>query len=323
VREASDDEVTEVTKVLGTPSRLRYELLERIGSGASGAVYRAREVGAAFTRDVCVKRLSRARLSELAIRELWEEGRLLARVHHANVASFLAVGLEGDRTPFLVLELVRGPNLRALCRSIVAAGLAPPRAYLPERVAAHVACCILRGLGAVQRALPGVVHRDVSPSNILLSGEGEVKLTDFGIALATDRGRWTRPTLVKGKLGYVSPEQARGAPLDARADLFGVGVVLYELLTRRRPWRARGPVDELRAIERGDLEPLRNVRPDLDFGLAHAVERLLELRAHDRYACADDALRALAPYSAGDLGSLRISQLLRDARRDAPAREAR
>ncbi len=298
--------------MLGNPATLRYELLERIGAGGNGTVYRAREIGAAFPKEVCVKRLSR--LCELAVRDLWEEARLLARIRHANVASLLAVGQERDGTPFLVLELVRGQNLRAVCRGSVAASLAPHGAYLSERVAVHVACGVLRALAAAQRVLPGLVHRDVTPTNILLSNEGEVKLTDFGIALAGDRTRWTRPSLVKGKLGYVSPEQARGGPLDVRCDLFAVGVVLYELLARRRPWRANGAIDELRAIERGDLVSLSEVRPDLDFGFLQAAERLLELHSHDRYACADDALRALAPYSAGDLGSLRISALLRDLR---------
>ena len=311
----------EVTRVLGNRPAIRYELLERIGAGGSGTVYRAREIGASFPKEVCVKRL--ARTCEIGIRDLWEEARLLARVRPANVVSLLAIGQERDGTPFLVLELVRGHNLRALCRAVAAAGLAPPRAYLPERMAAHVACAVLRGLAATQRVLPGLVHRDVTPTNILLSNEGEVKLTDFGIALSCDRGRWTRPSFVKGKLGYVAPEQARGLPLDTRADLFAVGVVLYELLARRRPWRAKGAIDELRAIERGDLEALHEVRPDLDSGLVQAVERLLELHSHDRYACADDALRALAPYSAGDLGSLRISALLRDLLRGSPGEETR
>jgi serine/threonine-protein kinase len=116
---------------------------------------------------------------------------------------------------------------------------------------------------------------------------------------------------VKGKIGYMAPEQFRGLPLDARTDLFAVGVVLYELLARRRPWRARGDVDELRAVDAGDIEPIATFRPGLDSGLNHALARLLESDPSRRYPCAEDALRALAPYSAGDLGSLRLASLER------------
>jgi serine/threonine-protein kinase len=278
-------------------------------------VYRAREIGAGFPRDVCVKRL--VLVGTESVRGLFEEARLLCRVRHANVVSLLAMGQESNGAPFLVLELVRGRNLRALCRGALAAGLSPGRSFIADRVSVHIACALLRALGAVQRAIPGLVHRDVSPTNILVSNEGEVKLSDFGIALAKDRARWTRPSFVKGKLGYMAPEHVRGEAIDPRADLFSVGVVLYELLSRTRPWRTRrtsSDFDELRAIEYGDIVPLGEFRPDIDRGLNAAVERLLAARTHERFACADDALRALAPYSAGDLASLRISELVRDVK---------
>jgi serine/threonine-protein kinase len=152
------------------------------------------------------------------------------------------------------------------------------------------------------------VHRDVTPHNVLVSREGEVKLTDFGIALALDRARWTRPSVVKGKFGYMAPEQIRGEPLDARTDLFAVGVVLFELLARRRPWFApRGTTDELRAIERGEIASILECRPRLDRALAMAVDRHLALDKRDRFPTCDAALRALAPFGAGDFGSLRLS----------------
>jgi serine/threonine-protein kinase len=301
--------VSYTAPVLGLPPGPRYELLQRIGEGGAGSVYRAREIGHGFPREVCIKRLS-VGAPELT-RGLREEARLLARVRHANVVSLLGAGEEPDGSPYLVLELVRGCDLRALSQSSVLAGLAPRSAYLPDRVSVHVACCLLKALGAAQRILPGLVHRDVSPSNVLVSNEGEVKLADFGIALARDRARWTAPSLVKGKIGYMAPEHVRGRTLDIRADLFAVGVILYELLARRRPWRTRSELDVLRAIDSADLEPIAHVRPDLDRGLNTAVSRLLENDANDRYPCADDALRALAPYSAGDLGSLRLAALVR------------
>ena len=167
----------------------------------------------------------------------------------------------------------------------------------------------------MQRAIPGLVHRDVTPHNILVSKEGEIKLADFGIALALERGRWTRPAIVKGKFGYMSPEQIRGEDLDARTDLFAVGVVLYELLARARPWGDMQGMDELRAIEQGAIVPLSLHRPRVDRVLAGAVDRLLAGDRRARFPCAEDALRALAPFSAGETACLRLASLVREASR--------
>ena len=291
----------------------RFELLACIGRGATGGVYRARSSGSAarvsgFARDVCIKRLA-GQLSHEAEQAMREEARLLASVRHANVVSLLAMGHEPNGAPFLVIELIDGADLRALTRATSKGEDAP--GGLPDRVAVHVACALLRALGAVQRAIPGLVHRDVTPHNVLVSREGEVKLTDFGIALALDRARWTRPSVVKGKFGYMAPEQIRGEPLDVRTDLFAVGVVLFELLARRRPWFApRGTMDELRAIERGEIGSIVECRPRLERALADAVDRLLALDKRDRFPSCDAALRVLAPFGAGDLGSLRLASIL-------------
>ena len=138
-----------------------------------------------------------------------------------------------------------------------------------------------------------------------------MKLTDFGIALALDRARWTRPSVVKGKFGYMAPEQLRGEPLDVRTDLFAAGVVLFELLARKRPWFApAGSLDEIRAIERGEIASILECRPRLDRALAMAIDRLLALDIRDRYPNCDAALRALAPFAAGDLGSLRLAAIV-------------
>ena len=354
----------------------RYELLERIGRGSAGDVYRARECGLVFPREVCIKRLALVSGPE-QVRAMREEARLLARVRHSNVVSLLAMGEEPGNVPFLVLELVRGWNLRTLCRRLDAdrlaggasavpppsdggrsrvheprgpnraAGGSPatghgsPRAapeghpalpaewmrersvpairpiraagFLPDLLAVHVVCGVLRALGAVQRAVPGLVHRDVTPHNVLVSKEGEVKLTDFGIALALDRTRWTRPRFIKGKFGFMAPEQIRGERLDLRTDLFAVGVTLYELLTRTRPWGTLRPMEELHAIESGDIAPISTYRPKLDRSLCDAVDRLLAWRMKDRFSSFDDALRALAPHSAGDLGPLRLTVLVASA----------
>jgi serine/threonine protein kinase len=293
----------------------RFELLTCIGRGATGGVYRARTVDPpfGFAREVCVKRLS-GQLSADGERAMREEARLLASVRHANVVSLLAMGHESSGAPFLVLELIDGADLRVLEKAVgrqSEPGQPGPAGSLPDLVAVHVGCAIVRALAAVQRAIPGLVHRDVTPHNVLISREGEVKLTDFGIALALDRARWTRPSVVKGKFGYMAPEQIRGEALDVRTDLFAVGVVLFELLARRRPWFVpQGTLDELRAIERGEIASILECRPRLDRALAMAIDRLLALDIRDRFPTCDAALRALAPFAAGDLGSLRLASIM-------------
>jgi serine/threonine-protein kinase len=154
----------------------------------------------------------------------------------------------------------------------------------------------------------------VTPHNVLVSTRGEVKLGDFGIALARGRTRWTGPLLVKGKLGYLSPEQILAEELDVRSDLFAVGVVLYELLAGRRPWDPIRGVRDLQRIVLAPPVPLRARCPSIDARLATVVERLLDRWPGRRFDGPDDALRALAPFGAGELGSLRLASLVAHAR---------
>ena len=289
---------------------VRYQLLERLGGSPFGDVHAARAVEAGFERRVCVKRLA-ATVEPEHVEALREEARILAEVRHANVVSLLAFGEDGEGRPFLVLELVEGMDLRALSAALDRAAAGD---RLAEPLAVHVACALLRALGAVQRSLPGLVHRDVTPHNVLVSTHGEVKLGDFGIALARGRTRWTGPLLVKGKLGYVSPEQIRGEEVDVRSDLFAVGVVLYELLAGRRPWDPIRSVRDLTKVVEAPLVPLAAWCPRVDRRLAAAVERLLDRVPGRRFDGPDEALRALAPFGAGEMGSLRLGSLVAHAR---------
>jgi serine/threonine protein kinase len=274
-------------KVVTSFTGEQFQLTACIGRGATGGVYRARtaESSFGFTRDICIKRLS-GQLSSESERAMREEARLLASVRHANVVSLLAMGHEPSGAPFLVLELIDGADLRVLEKAVARQSdpdQPGPAGALPDSVAIHIACALLRALAAVQRAIPGLVHRDVTPHNVLISREGEVKLSDFGIALA----------------------------LDVRTDLFAVGVVLFELLARKRPWFVPGgTLDEILAIERGEIASILECRPRLDRQLASVIDRLLALDMRDRFPDADAALRALGPFSAGDLGSLRLAAIV-------------
>jgi serine/threonine protein kinase len=295
----------------------RFLLLEEIGRGGAGSVYRARDNGFEIPRAVCIKRLVQP-LGQGVAHALRGEAKLLSAVRHSNVVTLLGVGEEAGG-PFLVLELIDGPNLGELGRALrrMRAGHSPGTdrgGLLADPLAVHVACAVLRGLGALSRAIPGFVHRDITPHNVLVSTEGEIKLTDFGIALAPGEPLADR-VRVRGKAGYMAPEQIRGEGVDSRADLFGVGVILYELLAGRRPAQsAAGPVDELRRVERGDVVPLSTHRPELHPDLLRIVTRLLAARADDRPPSADAALRALAPHGAGEVGPLRMSEVVRALR---------
>ena len=275
--------------VFARPRVERYVLLERLGRGGAAEVWRARREGSLLEDQVCIKR-PLFRLDESQRRVLIEEARVLSRVRHTNIVALLDSVEDEAGAVFLVLELVRGTDLRTLDRAIAERG-----ERLSAPVVAAIGTVLCRALAAAQRALPGgIVHRDVTPHNVLVSSEGEVKLTDFGIARAFDRERWTRAGQVKGKTAYLSPEQLAGVELDVRSDLFSLGVVLYELLSGVRPFGEGVDRSTLRAIATGERMPLERAAPAVPRPLAEIVEQLLEGDRARRPATADRAARLLA-----------------------------
>jgi serine/threonine protein kinase len=270
--------------------RDHYVLVRPLGRGGSAETWLARREGGLFPDEVCIKRPLR-HLNRVERRALLEEARLLARIRHANVVQLLDALEDEAGEVFLALELVRGVDLRALTRALAKRG----RALRPA-VVATIGTCLCRALAAAQRAVPeGIVHRDVTPHNVLVSREGEVKLADFGIARAFDREQWTRAGLVKGKAGFLSPEQLRGDVLDVRSDLFAVGVILYELLIGHRPIFERASDIEARIAEY--CVALTRRTPAMPSGLIDAVASLLSAERSDRPASADVAARALSSFT--------------------------
>ena len=267
-----------------------YLLVRPLGRGGAAETWLARRQGGLFPEEVCIKRSLRY-LNQSERRALLEEARLLARIRHTNVVQLLDALESETGEVFLVLELVRGVDLRVLTRAL--AGRGRP---LRPLVVACVGVYLCRALAAAQRAIPsGIVHRDVTPHNVLVSREGEIKLADFGVARAFDREQWTRSGLVKGKTGFFSPEQLRGDTLDVRSDLFAVGVILFELLLGYRPMFERGLdmglcVAQCRAA-------LAQLGPDIPFGLSDAVASLLAAERSDRPANADAAARLLSGFT--------------------------
>ncbi len=210
----------------------RYLLQQRLGRGGMAEVFRATVDGpGGFSRPVAIKRiLPEYSQDEWFTRMIADEARIVSRLAHPNIVQILDAG-EVDGSWYIAFELVDGTDLFQLLQRIYSRGQALPQAY-----ACHIAAEVAAGLDHAhsrrdEHGQPlGIVHRDVSPQNVLLSWLGEVKLGDFGIARARQRTSETQAGTIKGKIYYMSPEQARGETVDHRSDLFAVGILLYETL---------------------------------------------------------------------------------------------
>ncbi|MCC6217122.1 MAG: serine/threonine protein kinase [Polyangiaceae bacterium] len=274
----------------------RYLLFDRIGEGGMARIYLARtrtELGA--ERLVVVKQiLPLLAASQEFSRMLVEEAKLAAQLTHGNVAQVIDLGREDD-VLYIAMEYVEGFDLRDLLGQC-----SKRKVPLPIEFGLFVVLETLRGLDYAHRKRDddgrplGVVHRDVSPSNVLVSFEGEVKLCDFGIARAAGLGGDLPEEAIQGKAGYMAPEVAAGRPADARADVFAAGVILWELLAGRRLHRGVGgkppTIEQARAAEIPPLPP----RGYPDEERLHAVvQRALARQPEDRHASAEELRREL------------------------------
>ena len=284
----------------------RYALFDFIGKGGMAEIYLARqksELGA--TRLCVVKQILPGLAGDPKFSDmLVHEAKLAARLSHANVVQVYDLGRADDRL-FIAMEYVEGFDLNDLLGRCSRA-----RVPLPFELAVHVVREALRGLDYAHRRMDdegkplGIVHRDVSPSNLLVSFEGEVKVCDFGIAHANDalaegRSAHELDEAIRGKAGYMSPEHAGGQPIDARSDVFAAGIVLWELASGRRLYRAGDGRDSLlEQAKRGEVPALP----------AHGLPEAEQLRAiagkalarepGDRYPSAAAMLRDLEVYAA-------------------------
>ncbi|MCA9530170.1 MAG: serine/threonine protein kinase [Myxococcales bacterium] len=298
----------------------RYTLVERLAAGGMADIYRAlepRPVGE--PRSVVVKRILPHLEGEAWARRLFEdEARLASHVDHPNVVQVLDFGQE-DGTPYLVLEYVLGCDLWHATHRLDTRG-----ERLTVDLAVHIVRELLAGLVAVHEAVDmrgerlDMVHGDVSPSNVLLSLRGDVKLGDFGVArsLRDDRGRKTGVERTKGKLGYLAPEQVHGDLPDQRTDLFAVGTIAAELLSGAPLFAADSDLATLLAIRDTEIQPFLDAAASLPRGLTEVVRGALAQDPADRPASAAAFRDALAPYQVRDSKELReeVSDLVRDAR---------
>ncbi|MFL6289640.1 MAG: protein kinase domain-containing protein [Thermoanaerobaculia bacterium] len=266
-----------IDRVLGKS----YRIVEKVGEGGMGAVYRA--VDLMLDRDVAIKaiRPELARDPEIAER-FRSEARLLARVSHPAIATIYSFFQEGDDL-FLAMEFVRG---RSLSRMLENEGA------LPWDQAVRLLSSAMEGIEVAHRA--GIIHRDLKPDNLMITEAGSVKVMDFGIARAAGSGHLTRTGLLVGTLRYMAPEQIQGEEVDHRADIYSLGAVLYQTITGRRPFE--GPSDY--AIIRAQIEemppPPSTVAAGVPAWLDRAVLRALAKKPADRFQSVEELRRFLA-----------------------------
>jgi serine/threonine protein kinase len=276
----------------------KYELVELAGEGGMASVWRAVMHGAAgFTRTVAVKKIkAEYRAIRNYIDMFVEEARVGSDLAHPNIVQVFDFCTDDEGAYYLVMEWVEGMDLGTFIRSFRDVGAETP---WPLIVAMGIGA--LRGLGAAhERQRPDgtvapVIHRDVSPHNILLGVNGVVKLTDFGLARARDRVfSLTAPGTVKGKLSYLSPEVTLGKPASPQSDLFAMGSVLWEALSGTRLFDARTDLEVFKQIRGCEIRPLVPLRPDLPAELVAAIDRALSKDPAHRFPSARAMAFALA-----------------------------
>ncbi len=268
----------------------KYELIEPAGEGGMAMVWRGVLHGpAGSVRPIAIKRLkAEFRALKNYVEMFVEEARVGSELNHPNIVQVIDFCADADGLYYLVMEWVEGFDLGRFAR--LAAETGRP---LEWPLVAAIGIGVLRGLAAAHERfrLDGspapVVHRDVSPHNILVDVTGAVKLSDFGLARARDRVMsFTAPGSVKGKLHYFAPEVTTGMPATPRSDVFSLAAVLWEVLAGRRAFAGENELDVLALIRSGQVEPLGRIRPDLPPRLVAAVQRGMATAADDRFLSA-------------------------------------
>lgn len=293
----------------------RYEILGRVGTGGMAELFLARARGLeGFEKLFVLKRMHKSATSDSGLVSLFlDEARIAAQLEHPNIVQVYDIGFS-DESHYFAMEYVHGADVRRLFER------ASARGGLSVDAAITMVVGVLAGLQHAHEKRGrdgeplGMVHRDVSPSNVLVSFDGAVKLADFGIAKVAARQSNTEAGLRRGKAAYMSPEQCRGERLDRRSDLFSLGIVLWELTTGRRMFGEQDPLVIMRAIADGDLPSPADVQPDYPKALSKIVQKALSRDAQDRFANAEAFQLALEEFARAErlaMSSVTLSRCMR------------
>lgn len=276
----------------------RYEVLRTLGAGGMGEIFLARQRGVAGVDRLVVLKTVLPHLAREPgfVERFVDEMRVSMLLTHGNIVQVHDV-VEEDGRYYMAMEWVEGLDLREVLIRLDRAGRS-----MPEEVTLYVLMEVAKGLAYAHarrdpsgRAL-ALVHRDVSPANILISNDGQVKIADFGVAVATARLSFSIPGTLHGKVAYMSPEQVTGADLDGRSDQFSLAVVAYEMLCGERPFDGEGDVAILEQVRRCEPRPLGEAAPWIDPVLARIVMRAMARDPEARFPSMDEFLRALTDY---------------------------
>jgi serine/threonine protein kinase len=264
----------------------KYRLIAELGRGGMGTVYLAVARGpGGFSKLVVIKQLRPVFAEDANFTAMFlEEARLAARLHHPNIVQTNEVVCHPQDGYFMVMEYLEGASLRRIVRRLRARGDESARAlYARAILDVLVALEYAHTLKDFDGKPLNLVHRDVNPSNVVVTHGGQVKLLDFGIAKAADSAQETRAGVLKGKLHYMPPEQMAGDRIDCRADLFAVGAMLWDALTGRKLWEGEKGLDVITSLVHGAIASPRSVNPEISEQLDRICMRALSFKPDDRY----------------------------------------
>ncbi len=276
----------------------RYRIIEKIDAGGMAEIYRGEAVSLeGFSRTVAIKRILPSMCSDKKFVAMFlDEARLSMKLQHANIVQIFDIG-KADDTYFVVMELIEGVNLRRMMQRAIDRGIQIPlglTCYLTVEIAKALAYAHEKN---DEKGKPlGIVHRDVSPPNVLLSRQGEVKLTDFGLAKAASHVQQTDAGVIKGKFSYLSPEVVEGKTADPRADVYSAGIMAWEMLTGRKLFAGTNDMETVELVRKGSVPKVSTIRDDIDEDFDRVLLKALAKNPKRRYQSARAMEQAFTAY---------------------------